>query len=1298
MKSAAALLCLAVLVLPALHSVAADPPPTCTPVGPCVPVQREVDDLTATLGLLPSASIGWVNLQPGNVRTQPLIDLPPQVLAEATGYAVDLGVLAQGFAGAAASDAGSNAATAQTWVLGTTAQIPGRAAGSAFAIANAGDAVVAVTVGEAGAWVSFLDASGVTLAGAALGVAYSTPAAAATAQRAANGGVPYLEEKQQKAAEDLVAWLAHPPAGAVQPDADENGLGDAWEDAVCRQRSGAPNLPPDACQAAGGAYHMARSYATLDFDQDGLGLLDEYRWNSDPVTPDTDRDGLPDGPESGVWRHSENDVVVTADLWTCPSDVNARSCAWRHPDSFRDDDGDGLYNMGQDPQGPLAALGAGDADSEGDALADGTEHYGCLADPAYGANEHADPQVPDFALCGGSGAIRGHSSDPAERDTDGDGLTDAQEVCSANGGACSRTASYDTDPQDLDTDGDGWVDGPEATFWAGHGGWFNDIDADRIANNLADPDSDRDGLQDGAESAAGLRADLWDSDQDGMPDAWETRQGFDPRTPDGGRMGQHACLDAAADADGDGLCNAFEYAFLRPTSWDEAHDGEWASILNAHQADMDGDQLPDGKEVFPGSTTDYFTRSAQQPPDTPDTWFGRHDYGRDASYPGYAGSTRVDLADTDGDGLTDATEHNTANTFGNYSNPNARDSDLDGIEDARETGTDWANWDTDHDGVADADEDPACSASRDCDADGLDDGQERALGCDPQQRDADGDGLWDGDEASAGSDCNEADSDGDGLNDFDEVRRHRTNPRDGDSDDDGLGDGDEVDGTPNRWHHARGAAEGDYTYATDHCASASAAACSTGGATDPLDDDTDGDGLKDGEEALTGRPSTLCSGGVCDVTYTNPNRADTDGDGADDKAEALYHCHGGVVAYDPTNFDMDGDYLADGREHDLQTDACNADTDHDLVPDGAEAADGGFGSDPWEWTSDVDMVSDFSDARPTVEDDPPLVLKLRPLNGDWRSGVCAALADAHPVRVSSLTLYVSEPPPTASTYYPRTVVGAYNPPTTWERDSDYRMLCVSFLQAAGASMVKGFDIYYEDNLGVDAAGAPVKGNPVRVSSKVVDSYTLDWLEFGAASVCWIPIVGPAADIVVAGIHHNVAGVISGGLIAGTDLMIETLEVGGEALPTVWKTVTGPVGSCLIAFGKIAYESAQSEPITEDLTITSNQQLLDTFDSSAGPVLFLQQGHAASVTLTAGGESRTFWRGEGYAYLTARYGETGWDASMWHGKIDRALHGGSWSTQDAGPGHTDYDVVHYDEAGRHFTLSIQNHLLVDVEMV
>ena len=90
--------------------------------------------------------------------------------------------------------------------------------------------------------------------------------------------------------------------------------------------------------------------------------------------------------------------------------------------------------------------------------------------------------------------------------------------------------------------------------------------------------------------------------------------------------------------------------------------------------------------------------------------------------------------------------------------------------------------------------------------------------------------------------------------------------------------------------------------------------------TDPLNVDTDGDGLDDGRERWLS---------------TDPNKADSDGDGLSDGDEYW------IYSSDPTRIDTDGDGLGDGTEvNQTNTSPTIIDTDGDGTSDGDEIKQG----------------------------------------------------------------------------------------------------------------------------------------------------------------------------------------------------------------------------------------------------------------------------------------------------------------------------------------------------------------------
>jgi hypothetical protein len=147
----------------------------------------------------------------------------------------------------------------------------------------------------------------------------------------------------------------------------------------------------------------------------------------------------------------------------------------------------------------------------------------------------------------------------------------------------------------------------------------------------------------------------------------------------------------------------------------------------------------------------------------------------------------------------------------------------------------------------------------------------------------------------------DGDRDFDGLSNRDERLVYKTDPDNPDTDGDGLRDGEEI---------ALG--------------------------TSPLFPDTDGDGLTDGEEVRR--------------WGTDPLRKDTDGDGLTDMQEI-------VLGTNPTRADTDGDGLNDGVELARGTDPLLRDTDGDGLPDGLETV-----SSPLLRDTDGDGIDDAEES------------------------------------------------------------------------------------------------------------------------------------------------------------------------------------------------------------------------------------------------------------------------------------------------------------------------------------------------
>ncbi|MFY0584069.1 adventurous gliding motility lipoprotein CglD [Cystobacter fuscus] len=321
----------------------------------------------------------------------------------------------------------------------------------------------------------------------------------------------------------------------------------------------------------------------------------------------------------------------------------------------------------------------------------------------------------------------------------------------------------------------------------------------------------------------------------------------------------------------------------------------------------------------------------------------------------YAGDKRTnpDMWDTDGDGLRDGVEAartTTLNTLplcislfiadadpSSRTNPTNPDTDgdgiLDGVEDRNKNGrldpgeTDPANQDSDGDGLSDSAEDTNKNGvvdsgetdprKRDTDGDGLSDATEiNTSKTDPLNADMDGDTCKDGEEDRNGNgivdpgetnpkkagDCGGAtgvDSDQDGISD-DVEKANGTNPNNPDTDGDGLRDGQED-------RNRNGQVDP--------------------GETNPRSKDSDCDGLLDGPNQGSFLGEDLNASGGRDSGETDPANRDTDGDGLVDGVERGVATNAAPITTcgyvgdldpgtktNPTNADSDGDGIADGAE------------------------------------------------------------------------------------------------------------------------------------------------------------------------------------------------------------------------------------------------------------------------------------------------------------------------------------------------------------------------------------------------
>jgi hypothetical protein len=189
-----------------------------------------------------------------------------------------------------------------------------------------------------------------------------------------------------------------------------------------------------------------------------------------------------------------------------------------------------------------------------------------------------------------------NASDNSSRDTDGDGLTDAEEY------SLSYANGQRTDPCNSDTDGDGLSDGLEVGRTSTVNTAADDFVADADPSTHTDPtlgDTDGDGVGDGVEDKNhnGQRdtgeadAARIDTDCDGLPDSVELAG-----------VGTCSLDPTKRDTDGDGIPDGVEAGASMPgpdslcTYSASFFDEDPATTTNACSVDTDGDGIADGLE------------------------------------------------------------------------------------------------------------------------------------------------------------------------------------------------------------------------------------------------------------------------------------------------------------------------------------------------------------------------------------------------------------------------------------------------------------------------------------------------------------------------------------------------------------------------------------------------------------------------------------------------------------------------------------------------------------------------------
>ncbi len=431
---------------------------------------------------------------------------------------------------------------------------------------------------------------------------------------------------------------------------------------------------PDAYQRFSDGKH-----GVLDSDLDGApDALENFVGTSDPFTWNSSATRIPDG---WLIRHGFDPIDANAETVPAARPPTERlgpayGNAW--PESYTatlwniysfnrpadwNEAEDGPFDNGLDPN---------DWDSNDDGIPDGWAIH-------HGLDPLADELV-ETKLAGPDGiTVRQafhHDTDPQVIDTDGDGISDADEIR----GPTNPKASGDQEPRFAPTN-------PREASTAGSGV----CDGYLVAHGL-DPSDGSVGYSDlGPSGATTLEAYQWSRDRFGdsacksgkgldptkvstidgpIPDGWFLRFGLDPLDPTlpnqvTQQSSDHPDPSPSMPEDNEqdvrehvALTVLLEYQYGRPLGWDESRQGPWLGGTDPTKEDSDGDGLADAVEMR-GYLFEIST-----------------DVGPGAIPRVIHSDSDPTSADTDGDGLGDAVELEDHST-----DPSRRDTDMDGIPD-----------------------------------------------------------------------------------------------------------------------------------------------------------------------------------------------------------------------------------------------------------------------------------------------------------------------------------------------------------------------------------------------------------------------------------------------------------------------------------------------------------------------------------------------------------------------------------------------------------------------------------------
>ena len=353
------------------------------------------------------------------------------------------------------------------------------------------------------------------------------------------------------------------PEDVNDPDDDDDGLLDVNE----TTQTALPTTNPETW--TNGEVHVWRAFG-----------------NSNPITPDSDGDLLPDALEvgwSGIPTSQEGEPFQDTGYGVDNIGAGNQKFDWD------DANGNGVHDAGETSE-PFT-----DGDSDNtfdygtiltrDTDGDGTPNFKADLDPPFFNTVPDNWNLPNYDFNRGrTEQIHGSITDPQNPDSDGDGILDGIEDGYNPDWASGMNLTTRVH--------NGWVDGDGNTLDRNdvNKQWANgkmDLGETWLETDPNNPDSDGDGLSDGYgedKDGNGLitgdtnrdrnydAGEVWsetdplsvDTDGDGLLDGWEVQNGLDPLDNGIDHLGTAAANDgdptqgASGDPDGDTFTNSQE--------------------------------------------------------------------------------------------------------------------------------------------------------------------------------------------------------------------------------------------------------------------------------------------------------------------------------------------------------------------------------------------------------------------------------------------------------------------------------------------------------------------------------------------------------------------------------------------------------------------------------------------------------------------------------------------------------------------------------------------------------------------